>query len=258
VRLFFLLGGITAIGPLAIDMYLPALPQMAAEFGVEQAQAGLTLTAFLVGLATGQILAGPLSDALGRRRPLLVGVALYALASLLCALAPSIYILVAMRLLQGLCAAIGTVIARAIVRDVYAGHTAARFFSMLMLVTGVSPLLAPFVGSQLLLVTSWHGVFAVLFALGLLLWVSVALGLGESLPVERRRTGGLRDAITTFGKLLGDRIFLGYVLTYAVAFTGVFAFIAGSSFVLQGVYGVSPQTYGLLFGLVGFGLIVAS
>src|SRR5438045_3909426 len=214
-RLLFVgvLGSLTAFGPLSIDMYLPGLPAMARSFHASASEAQITLTACLVGLALGQLLAGPLSDRLGRRRPLLLGVAAYSAASLFCALAPSVHVFTGLRLVQGLAGAAGIVISRAAVRDLYSGVEAARFFSVLMLVNGLAPILAPVIGGQLLRVTSWRGVFVVLAAIGFgLLGVALA-GVGESLPPARRRAGGLSLALASFEVLLRDRCYVGYVLS---------------------------------------------
>src|SRR5579875_3272231 len=180
-RLVVILGALSAFAPLSIDMYLPALPALGRAFGAAASQVQLTLSACLLGLALGQMIAGPLSDALGRRRPLLVGVAAYALAAL--------------RFVQGLTGAAGIVIARAVVRDLYAGVAAARFFSLLMLVNGLAPILAPVIGGQLLRVTSWRGVFVVLAIVGALLFLATALGLRETLPPGSRHTGGVRATL---------------------------------------------------------------
>ena len=161
-QLVFILGALSAFGPLSIDMYLPALPSLSRDFGTGASQAQLTLSACLLGLALGQVISGPLSDKLGRRRPLLVGLAAYALASLLCVVAPSVYMLVALRFIQGLAGAAGIVIARAVVRDLHSGVAAARFFSLLMLVNGLAPILAPIFGGLLLRFTSWRGVLSCL------------------------------------------------------------------------------------------------
>src|SRR5438132_14221830 len=257
-RLFVLLGGLTAFGPLSIDMYLPGLPAIATDLGASESMIQLTLTACLIGLALGQVVAGPVSDALGRRRPLLVGVAGYAIASLLCALAPSAPALVGLRLLQGLTGAAGIVIARAIVRDMYSGSAAARYFSRLILIMGLAPILAPVLGGQVLRFTSWHGIFVVLAGISLLLLVGAAAGLPETLPVARRREGSLVDTGRTFRTLAKDSLFVGYALSGGLGFGAMFAYIAGSPFVLQGIYHVSPQTFGLIFGANALGFVITS
>src|SRR5207245_4928304 len=221
-RLFVLLGGLTAFGPLSIDMYLPALPAIGRDLAASESMIQLTLTACLIGLALGQVVAGPVSDALGRRRPLLVGVAGYAIASLLCALAPSAPALVGLRLLHGLTGAAGIVIARAIVRDMYSGSAAARYSSRLILIMGLAPILAPVLGGQVLRFTSWHGIFVVLAGISLLLLVGAAAGLPETLPVARRREGSLVDTGRTFRRLAKDSLFVGYALSGGLAFGAMF------------------------------------
>jgi len=257
-RLFVLLGGLTAFGPLSIDMYLPALPAIGRDLAASESMIQLTLTACLIGLAIGQVIAGPLSDALGRRRPLLIGVAGYVIASLLCALAPAATILVALRLLQGLAGAAGIVIARAIVRDLYSGSAAARYFSRLILVMGLAPILAPVLGAQLLRFTSWHGIFVVLAMITALLWLGAARGLPETLPPARRRIGSLSDTTQTFRRLAADTEFVGYAAAGGLAFGAMFAYIAGSPFVLQGIYHVSAQTFSLIFGVNALGFVITS
>jgi len=257
-RLFVLLGGLTAFGPLSIDMYLPALPAISRDLVASESLIQLTLTACLIGLALGQLLAGPLSDTLGRRRPLLVGVAIYVLASLLCALAPSAILLVLFRLVQGLAGAAGIVIARAVVRDMYSGVPAARYFSRLILVMGVAPILAPVLGVQVLRVGSWHGIFLVLALVTALLFVSALVWLPETLPAHLRRAGSLRDTGRRFGIIARDTRFVGYALSAGLAFGAMFAYISGSPFVLQGIYHVSPQTFSVIFGLNALGFVVTS
>jgi len=209
IELIALIGALSAFAPLSIDMYLPALPALAAELGTDAAIIGLTLTACLIGLALGQLVAGPLSDRLGRRRPLLVGLAAYTVASLLCAMAGEAPALIAFRFAQGMAGAAGIVISRAVVRDLHTGSALARFFALTMLVNGLAPILAPIIGGQLLLLTSWRGVFVVLAVIGALLFLAVLFRLRESLPPERRRTGGMAELGQTFRVLLTDRRFVG-------------------------------------------------
>jgi DHA1 family bicyclomycin/chloramphenicol resistance-like MFS transporter len=258
VRLVVVLGLVNAIGPLSIDMYLPAFPEIADAFGTGASAVQLTLTACVAGLALGQLVIGPLSDRLGRRLPLVAAMATYSVASLLCALATGIVALVALRFVQGLAGAGGIVIARAVVRDLHTGAAAARLFSTLMLVTGLAPILAPLLGGQLLAVTAWEGIFVALAILSALLAAIVALGLPETLPAERRTRAGLRRTVQTMGRLLRDRTFRGHALTSGLTFGALFAYISGSSFVLQGIYGLSPQLYSLAFAMNGLGLIAAS
>ncbi len=254
VRLGLIVGSLTALAPLSIDLYLPALPQLTDDFGASAAEGQLTLTACLAGLALGQLLSGPLSDRLGRRRPLLAGLAAYSAASAACAFSPSLWVLVVLRLVQGLAGAAGIVIARAIVRDLRSAVAAARVFSHLMLVTGMAPILAPIVGAQMLRVVSWEGLFVALALLGLVLLLATAIGLDETLPAGRRRGGGL-ELLHAFGGLLRDRVFLAHTLVMSFTFGGMFSYIAGSPFVVQGIYGASPQLYGGVFGLNAAGLV---
>jgi DHA1 family bicyclomycin/chloramphenicol resistance-like MFS transporter len=253
-----IIGALSAFGPLSIDMYLPGLPSLTHELGGEAWQVQLTLSACLLGLAGGQLVAGPLSDRVGRRRPLLLGVLSYAIASLLCALAPSVPILILLRLVQGAAGAAGVVIARAIVRDLYSGADVARFFAMTMAISGLAPILAPVIGGQLLHITTWRGIFLVLAGIGAILFAAAALSLGETLPPDRRQSGGLGATLATIRSLLGDRQFVGYALASGLAFAAMFAYISGSPFVLEGIYGVSPQVFSLIFAANALGIVLTS
>jgi DHA1 family bicyclomycin/chloramphenicol resistance-like MFS transporter len=255
VRLVVLLGSMTAFGPFSIDMYLPAFPSLSADLHAGPSAVQLTLTACLIGLAAGQLVAGPLSDTLGRRRPLLVGLVVYTVLSAACVFAPSVYLLAVLRLAQGFGGAAGIVIAGAAVRDRYAGVAMARFLSTLMLVNGLAPIVAPVIGGQLLRVVSWRGVFVVLTGIGLVLLLACLAWFDESLPPERRRPGSLGDTVRSFGQLLRDRAFAGYALSGGLAVAAMFAYISGSSFVLQDIFGLSPQLFGLVFGTNAFGII---
>ncbi|MFD3838682.1 multidrug effflux MFS transporter [Streptomyces sp. NPDC058642] len=250
------LGGLTATPPLAMDMYLPSLPEVTNSLHASAATVQLTLTACLLGMALGQLVVGPMSDRWGRRRPLLVGLVVYVLATALCALAPTVETLVAFRLTQGLAGAAGIVIARAVVRDLYDGVAMARFFSTLMLIGGVAPIVAPVIGGQILRVTDWRGVFVVLTVVGALLAVLVWARLPETLPVERRQVGGVGAALRSMGTLLADLPFTGFMLAGGFAFAALFAYISASPFVIQEIYGASPQTFSLLFGLNSVGLVI--
>ncbi|MZD06823.1 Bcr/CflA family efflux MFS transporter [Streptomyces sp. SID5785] len=249
------LGGLTAVPPLSMDMYLPALPQVTGALHTSAATAQLTLTACLTGMALGQLVVGPMSDRWGRRGPLLAGLLVYVAATAICALAPSAALLIAFRLLQGLAGAAGIVIARAVVRDLYDGVAMARFFSTLMLISGVAPIVAPLIGGQVLRVTDWRGVFVVLTVIGLALTALVWKALPETLAPERRHAGGVGEALRTMRGLLADRVFAGYMIAGGFAFAALFAYISASPFVIQEIYGASPQTFSLLFGLNSVGLI---
>ncbi|MFH8620968.1 Bcr/CflA family multidrug efflux MFS transporter [Streptomyces vietnamensis] len=249
------LGGLTALPPLSMDMYLPALPEVTGALRAPAATVQLTLTACLAGMALGQLVVGPMSDKWGRRRPLLIGMLVYVLATAVCALAPTAELLIGFRLLQGLAGAAGIVIARAVVRDLYDGVEMARFFSTLMLISGVAPIIAPLIGGQILRLTDWRGVFHVLTVIGVLLTVVVWRFLHETLPAERRHEGGVGQALRTMRGLLADRVFTGYMLTGGFTFAALFAYISASPFVVQEIYGASPQTFSLLFGLNSVGLV---
>ena len=248
LRLVLTLGALVALGPLTIDMYLPALPALVDDLATTSATVQLTLTGTLAGLALGQLLVGPLSDSFGRRRPLLVGVSLHVLASLLCLVAPNIAVLGGLRVLQGLGAAAATVVAMAIVRDLFEGRAAATLFARLMLVLGVAPVLAPTIGGEVLRFVSWRGVFAVLAAIGLAMVVLAARAVPETLPPARRRPAEVVATLRTYGGLLRDRVFVGLVVVAGLAMSGMFGYVAGSSFVFQGQFGLDQQQFGLLFG----------
>ena len=255
LQLVLVLGSLSAFGALTIDLYLPATPSMAAQLDASPASIQATLTVFVVGLAVGQVLVGPLSDAWGRRPLLLVGLALYTAASLACALAPSVGWLIAARALQSLGAAAGTVLARAIARDLFSGVAMTRFLSTLMLVNGLAPVLAPVVGGQLLTVTTWRALFLLLTAIGVLLLGAVVLGLPETLPTEHRQPAHPRHLLRTCARLVDDRRFVRLVLAAAFMFAAVFAYISGSPFVLQDRHGLSPQEFSLVFAVNGLGIV---
>jgi DHA1 family bicyclomycin/chloramphenicol resistance-like MFS transporter len=252
------LGGLSAFGPLSIDMYLPALPRIAGDLSTSDTLVQITLTACLVGLALGQALAGPLSDTLGRRRPLLASLVVYAVASVLCAVAPSISLLIAMRLLQGLAGAAGIVIARAVIRDLREGPALARLFAMVMMINGLAPILAPVVGGQVLRFGSWRWVFVILAVLGALLLAAVVAWLPESLSPDRRHAGSIARTLRTFASLARDRTFVGHLLTIGLSFGAMFAYISASPFVLQQLRDLTPQQFSLVFGANAVGLVVCS
>ena len=252
------LGLLVALGPLTIDMYLPALPAIVDDFATSSAAVQLTLTGTLVGLALGQLLIGPLSDAVGRRAPLIAGTALHVVASVSCALAPNITVLGALRVVQGLGAAAAAVIAMAVVRDLFNGAAFAQLLSRLLLVMGAAPILAPTLGSELLRWTQWRGVFAALAVFGVLLLLIAVLGLRETLPPARRQRGGVLPTVRLYGSLLRDRAFVGLVLVAGLAMAALFAYVGGSSFVLQEQYGLNEQEFGFAFGAGAIGLIAAT
>ncbi|MEV0732477.1 multidrug effflux MFS transporter [Polymorphospora sp. NPDC050346] len=258
VKTVLVLGSLIAVGPLTIDMYLPALPAITEDLLTNAAAVQLTLTGTLAGVALGQLLIGPLSDAVGRRRPLLAGAVVHVLASLLCAVAPNVTVLGALRVVQGLAVSAAAVVAMAVVRDLFSGLGVARVLSRLMLVMGVAPVLAPTLGGEVLRWTDWRGVFVALAGISVILLAVTAFGLPETLPPERRRRGGIAGTARAYRSLLRDRVFVGLVLVTGLAMAAVFAYVSGSSFVFQEQYGMSEQGFAVVFGLGAIGLVAAS
>lgn len=258
LRLILVVGSMIAVAPLTIDMYLPALPSIERGLLTTSTAVQLTLTGTLAGLALGQILVGPISDAVGRRVPMLVGLAVHVVASALCAVAPNIWVLGALRVMQGLGVAAALVVAVAVVRDLFSGTAFAKIFSRLMLVMGTAPILAPTLGSGVLQWTSWRGVFVVLGLFGLVLAITAGFALPETLPPARRRPAQLRATIDYYGVLLRDRAFVGMVLVTGLAMSAVFAQVAGSPFVYQDQFGLSEQQFGIAFGAGAAGLIIST
>ena len=246
---------LSTFGPISLDLYLPSLPELSSELNTSTSSAQLTITACLLGLAVGQLIAGPLSDQFGRRRPLLIGLVAYLLTSLACAFAPTIELLIVLRLLQGLAGAAGLVIARAVARDLYSGSALLIFFARLTLVSGLAPVVAPLLGGQLARVMDWRGIFVVLAGFGLVLVLAGLLGVPESLPPELRSGGGLRTNLAGFRELLADRLFLGAAFASGLAGAAMFAYIAGATFVLQRIYLMSPQGFSYAFGINALGIM---
>lgn len=258
VQLIVVLGSLIALGPLTIDMYLPAFPELARDLDASAASVQLTLTGMLGGLAAGQLVIGPLSDAFGRRRPLVTGLVVHALASVLCALAPSIVVLSAVRVLQGFAGAAISVVALATVRDLFSGLAVARTMSRLMLVIGMAPIVAPSIGGFILSMTDWRGIFVVLAAAAVVLVVVALLGLRETLPAERRRSARVGATLRTYASLARDRTFVALVLMGGLLFASIFAYVSGASFVLQEGFGLDERTFGLVFGANALALTVVS
>jgi DHA1 family bicyclomycin/chloramphenicol resistance-like MFS transporter len=251
------LGALTAFAPVSVDLYLPAFPSIAAHLGSSIGSVQLSLSTYMVGLALGQVLYGRLSDIHGRRPPMLAGISLYVAASLACAFAPSVEVLIGLRLLQGLGGCAGIVIARAVVRDLYAGAEAARFFSLLTLVFGVAPVVAPLLGGQILAFAGWRAIFVTLAAYGLACLASV-LWLPETLPPQRRRASGLADALASYREVLGNRSFLAYAAAGSLATAALMAYLASSPAVVIEQLDVSPQAFGLVFGANALGIMAVS
>src|SRR6478752_10244819 len=257
-RMILVLGVMVALGPLTIDMYLPALPKIADDLAVSSSVIQLTLTGTLAGLALGQLIVGPLSASLGRRRPLMAGIVLHIFASVVCMLAPNLVVLGLARVLQGVGAAAAMVVAIAVVGDLFADSAAATVLSRLMLVLGVAPVVAPSLGAAVLLHGSWHWVFAALVVLAGALLLVAALALPETLPQSHRRPLRVRSIAATYVELLRDARFVILVLVAALGMSGLFAYIAGASFVLQGHYGLDQQAFALVFGAGAVALIAAT
>ncbi len=257
-HIIWTLGALSMLGPLSSDMYVPGLPSLTRSLHTSASAGQLTLTGSLLGIALGQLLAGPVSDSRGRRLPLLTGLVGFTAASVLCAASPTIWALISARFLQGVAGGTGIVIARAIVRDLFEGNAAARMFATLVMVSGIAPIFAPLIGGQVLAVTSWRGIFAVLAAIGALLFLLALRQVPETLPVRRRHTGGLRQTLHVFRRLLTDLNFAPFAASYALGFGAMFAYIAGGSYALENVYGISAQAFSALFAVNALGLASVS
>ncbi len=247
---------LTVFGPISMDLYLPVLPALTEELGAATSTAQLTVTACLIGLAVGQVVAGPLSDRFGRRAPLLVGTAAYVAASALCAVSPTIESLVLARLVQGLAGAVGIVIAQAAGRDLYEGGALIRYYGRLTVLGGLAAIVGPLIGGQLARVTDWRGLFLFLAGVGVVLLLASLVVFRETLPPGQRGGGGLRQTGRDFRRLLSDRLFLGAVLITGFVNAALFAYLSGATYILQGVYGLSPQGYSMAFGLNSLGFMV--
>jgi DHA1 family bicyclomycin/chloramphenicol resistance-like MFS transporter len=252
------LGALVALGPFTIDLYLPAFPQVALDLVTSDAAIQLTLTATAVGFGLGQLIVGPLSDSVGRRRPLLIATGVHVVASIGVAFAPTVEWVMAGRVLQGIGAAGGGVVAMAMVRDLFGGQQLIRMLSRLVLVMGFAPVFAPVIGSQLLRVVEWRGVFIVLAAYGLAMTIVAGFLLRETLPPSNRGALSAAAVGKRYRKLLGDPAFIGIAVIGAATFTSLFSYLSASSFVLQGQHGLSPQQYGYVFGLNSIGLIAST
>ena len=251
------LGMLTAITPLATDLYLPALPIMPGELNTTASNIQMTIGVMTFGVAFGQLFGGPISDTMGRKVPLIIGNLLCVISGLICAYAPSIEILLLGRFLQGLTGSVGVVIAKAIARDFASGQELTKLFAMLMMVNGLAPVLAPLVGGQLLLITTWRFIFIILAVFSAILLLGSLL-FRESLPKEKRITGGVGVAVKNYITLIKDKPFLGQTLIQLFAFGGFFAYISGSSFVYQNIFNLSAQEFSYLFGINSCGIVLAS
>lgn len=249
------LGLMTAMAPLATDMYLPALPTVQIDMGISASLAQMTLTMTMLGMALGQIFAGPVSDRYGRKWPLAAGMVIFTLSTVGCVWAQDIMLFLFFRFVSGFAGASGIVIAKAIARDVCEGPELTKFFAMLMMVNGLAPIIAPVIGGQILLFTSWRGVFVLLVAVGLFQLIATLI-YKETLPQDKRLKG-LQESFAKFPLLLKNRYFLGHCLVQCFVFGAFFSYLAGSSFVFQNIFHVSPQMFSLIFGGIGAGLLLA-
>ncbi|MFD5226261.1 multidrug effflux MFS transporter [Microbacterium sp. NPDC058342] len=256
--LMLALGALTAFGPISLDVYLPSLPQLGAEFGASEALTQLTMSACMIGLALGQLLWGPISDRYGRRMPLILAISGFALTSVLCAFAPSIEVLIAIRVVQGLCGAAGMVIARAVVHDLFSGADAVAAFSTLAAVMGVAPVLAPLIGGAVATFSSWRGVFVALAVIGLLMLAVAAFGVPESLASGERTRGGIANDFHGIGAALRNGPFLLAAVTLAVASVPLFTYLQHAPFVLQSQYGLSAQGFAIVFAVNAVGITLAA
>lgn len=258
LRLYLVLGSLIMLAPLATDLYLPGLPDLAASLVATSAEAQLTISATIIGLALGQLVMGPISDRTGRRPPVLLGFAVFVVVSLLAAAAPSIGVLLVLRFVQGFAGSAGTVIARACVRDLVEGAAAARVLSRLILVMGLAPVLGPVLGGQLLRFTDWRGLFVVLAVLGLVILVSAYFLLPETHPEHARLDGHPREQWAEVRRLLRDRAFVGYLGVGSFLGVILFSWISSSSFVLTAQYGITPQQYSAVFACTATAFILGA
>lgn len=244
-----ILATLTVFGPLSMDLYLPVLPDLAADLHTPTSAAQLTMTACLFGLAFGQLLAGPLSDRLGRRGPLIAGLLLYTSTSLLCAVSTSVEALIAFRLLQGLAGGVGLVIAQSAGRDIYEGPRLTRYYGRIVVLSGLAAIVAPVLGGVLASLIDWRGFFVLLTAIGIVVTVVVVVGFGETLRPALRVVGGLRETWLHVGTLARDHLFVGATITSSLTSAAYFAYLAGAPFILQELYGLVPPQFALIFGL---------
>ncbi|MGU3586856.1 multidrug effflux MFS transporter [Rhodococcus sp. C26F] len=246
---------LTVFGPISMDLYLPALPALSADLSASTSVAQLTVTACLIGLAAGQFVAGPVSDRFGRRGVLLAGTVAYVVTSALCAISPTIELLVLARLVQGISGGVGIVIAQAAGRDIYAGGALIRFYGRVTVVGGFAAVVGPLLGGLLDTVTDWRGLFAFLSVIGAVILVATCAVFRETLPVGRRTRGGVTAIVRAFGTLGADRVFIGAIVSQGFLYAALFAYLSGSTFVLQDIYGLSPPQYASAFGLNSAGFM---
>jgi DHA1 family bicyclomycin/chloramphenicol resistance-like MFS transporter len=258
LRLALILAAFSALGPFTVDMYLPSLPHVMDFFETNVSMVQASLTASLLGLGLGQMVMGPLSDSYGRRTPLLISMILYIVSSIGCAFVPNIESFIVLRFIQGVVASSGLVISRAIARDRYSGIEMTKFISLLTTISNIAPLVSPNAGSAVLTFSSWAGVFIFLGLLGILLTGITTWGLDESLPIQQRVPSNFMALLRNYNRLFRDRTFMGYALVNGILFAGIFAFVAGTPFIYQNMYGVSPQMFSILFAMNGLAIMIGS
>ncbi|QBJ98850.1 Bcr/CflA family efflux MFS transporter [Rhodococcus sp. ABRD24] len=249
---------LSAIAPLATDMYLPGLPTMAEGLDTSASTIQLTLTTFMAGLGIGQLIIGPLSDGWGRRRLLIAGTMLCAVSGVLCAIAPTVEVLIAARLLQGFSGGAGIVLARAVIADRARGDAAARVFSIMMIIGGVAPVIAPLMGGALLGPIGWRGIFWVLAGASIAMLAGVLTLVPETLPPERRHGGGLAALTRNLRYVVRNRVYLGYTFAFAFGFGALFSYISASPFIAEHVLRLSPGQFSIVFAVNSVGIVAAS
>lgn len=257
-RTALLLATFSALGPFTVDMYLSSLPQIMEYFVTNTSMIQASLTAGLLGIALGQIIMGPLSDVHGRRKPLVIAMIFYFFTSIACAFSPNIEMFILLRFIEGLSASAGLVISRAMVRDTYSGVELTKFMSLLTTISNIAPLISPLAGSGLVSVSSWFSVFIFLGFMGIFLTSVTIWGIKETLPIQQRISRNLKGHINNYLVLLQDRKFMGYALVTGFLFAGVFAYVAGTPFIYQNLYGVSPMVFSILFAMNGVAIMLGS
>lgn len=258
IWLVFILGTISATGPLSIDLYLPALPEMTRDLGTSASLIQMSLSACLLGLALGQLISGPLSDKYGRKRPLMVGFSIFGLVSILIALTNSVYLLILLRFIQGLAGASGQVLSRAIASDMFSGSLLTKFYSMLSAVNGIFPVISPVIGGFMIQYVSWKGIFILLAIIGFVLVIALLFGVGETLPVEKRTSGHPLESVREMFGFLKNAKFVRLILATGLVSGGLFSYISASSFVFQNFFHMSVQNFSFLYALNGIGIAIGS
>lgn len=256
--LVFILGTISATGPLSIDLYLPALPEMTQNLQTQASLIQLSLSACLLGLAIGQLISGPLSDRYGRKKPLMIGFFIFALVSLLIAISHSVYLLIGLRFIQGLAGASGQVLSRAIASDLFSGPLLTKFYSLLPAVNGIFPVISPIIGGYMIKYVNWQGIFLLLALIGLIVTLAIWVGIKETLPQSSRISGSPVDSIIAMLKLLKGAKFLKLIIASGLVYGGLFSYISASSFVFQNYFHMTVANFGFLYAMNGIGIAIGS